>query len=503
VRVETSQATVEPTDGPVTLRSIPDRAAWSALAALMAGYVAVFLTYYPPVAGVEDEVGFLNQARVWSRGALSSEGAGLPFVPHDFIEVNGRHVPARHPGRSLVALPFWALGGGRAVFASGMALHLLMTAAGAALLARLGRSPLWAVLLLFHPTLAIYSRTVMADGASGAGLLMAALGVASGAPVGAGLAVGLAAAMRYHSALALPLVAGSFVYPPDPGTTPRSRSRNAAVCLLAGALAGMLLVAYNLAVYGTPNEPFTARRGRFSVEFLVPHLIFYASSLMVVWPGMLVAPLLDRSRIRWLTRGVIVVFLGPLLFYYFHDRASGWLETAVVGQRLIQVALPLWVVSYAGVLDDWVASPLRRRVGERAWVALVALGCLGLLASNAVASTRHQHRLLGIAATRDALNARVPAGSLIVYNGSLFKLILTPDNVQAYRVVPLEFLDMPVYDPPAFLRGLDREPRPWFLAVLKKTSDEPMSDYFREVVARYRMEPVPVGAPLLTVYKAP
>jgi hypothetical protein len=30
-----------------------------------------------------------------------------------------------------------------------------------------------------------------------------------------------------------------------------------------------------------------------------------------------------------------------------------------------------------------------------------------------------------------------------------------------------------------------------------------MSHYFREVVARYRMEPVPVGAPFLTVYKAP
>jgi len=38
---------------------------------------------------------------------------------------------------------------------------------------------------------------------------------------------------------------------------------------------------------------------------------------------MLFAPVLDRSRLRWLVRGVIVLFLGPLLFYYFHDIAPG------------------------------------------------------------------------------------------------------------------------------------------------------------------------------------
>src|SRR5262249_4414591 len=138
-------------------------------------YAALFAAYYPPVAGVEDEVGFLNQALVWSRGALSAEGAGLPGSLFDFIEVGGRPALARHAGGPLLALPLLALGGVRATFASGLAVHLAMTAAGAALLARLGRSPLWAVLLLFHPTLAVYSRTVLADGAAGAGLLLAGL----------------------------------------------------------------------------------------------------------------------------------------------------------------------------------------------------------------------------------------------------------------------------------------------------------------------------------------
>src|SRR6476660_10141767 len=99
---------------------------WAALAASMLAYAALFAAYYPPLSGIEDEIGFVNQALVWSRGAISAEGAGLPELV-DFTPVAGRHVPARHPGRSLVALPFLMLGGVRATFASGLVLHLAMT----------------------------------------------------------------------------------------------------------------------------------------------------------------------------------------------------------------------------------------------------------------------------------------------------------------------------------------------------------------------------------------
>src|SRR5262249_40113198 len=158
---------------------------------LMAGYAGLFAAYYPPLPAVADEAGFINQALVWSRGAVSAEGAGLSDLA-DFGEYRGRHLATRHPGRSLVALPLLAAGGVRAASAAGLVLHLAMTAIGAALLARLGRSPLWAVLLLFHPTLALYSRTVMADAAAGTGLLLAGLMLTvpgAGGAVGAGLAV--------------------------------------------------------------------------------------------------------------------------------------------------------------------------------------------------------------------------------------------------------------------------------------------------------------------------
>src|SRR5512142_1897442 len=98
---------------------------WAALLALMMGYAALFLAYYPPLSGVEDEVGFVNQALVWSRGAVTAEGAGWPgLMEFEPVRPGGRQVGTRHPGRSLVALPFLLLGGTRAVFASGLVLHL-------------------------------------------------------------------------------------------------------------------------------------------------------------------------------------------------------------------------------------------------------------------------------------------------------------------------------------------------------------------------------------------
>jgi hypothetical protein len=462
----------------------------------MVGYGAIFLVYYPPLAGIEDEVGFINQALVWSRGAVSAEGAGYTDL-WDFWLIDGWHLAARHPGRSLVALPFLLAGGLRAVFVSGLVLHLAMTATGAVLLVRLGKSPLWATLLLFHPTLAIYSRTVMADGAAGAGLLLAGLFVTiSGAfgAIGAGLTVALAALMRYHAGLALPLTAVVIALDRD-----RShRSRDALACMTAGSAAGLLIVAYNRSLYGTFLDPFTSGRGYFSAEFLVPHGLFYAGALMVIWPLMLAAPLLDRSRLRWLVRGVCGFFLTAAIFYYFHDRGASWMDTAVVGQRLLQVALPLWVVSYAVVVDDWVVAPLGRRLGGRGRAALVAAACIGLLVANGLVFHKHQQHLNRLLAAREATIAAIPAGSLVVDDGALRKLFGVPVGVPKYRWHGLTFQNTVPFTVSDGM--IERERSPWFLAILRRYRDQPLPDAALALIDYYSMVRIPTRVPGLAVY---
>ena len=55
-------------------------AGWFAVIGLGIAYTAMFALFYPPLSGIEDEVGFVNQALGWSRGVITSEGAGFAEV---------------------------------------------------------------------------------------------------------------------------------------------------------------------------------------------------------------------------------------------------------------------------------------------------------------------------------------------------------------------------------------------------------------------------------------
>ena len=471
---------------------------WVGLVALMAGFSAIFFAFYPPFPGIEDEVGFINQTLIWSKGSLNAEGAGYSDLA-DFFPLDGKHVPARHPGRSLVALPFFYFGGVQGAFASGLVLHLIATLIAAFVFVRLGRSPLWATLLLVHPTLALYSRTIMADSTAGTGLLLALLALTSRAPwagFAAGASIGLAAAMRYHSALAVPFVALAFLLPKG---RPHAW-RDAILCVIGAGASGSLIALYNLTVYGTLTEPFTGKRGFFSFEFLVPHLIYYGSALMVVWPCMLIAPLVDKSPVRWAVRGLCALYLGFLTLYYFHDKGANWLETAIVGQRLLQVALPVWIVSYGGMLDDWVAAPIRRLLSPVAWKVLVAVACVCSLMPIEYAFSKHQQHLQTLSDARDAVVANIPEGSLILFERGSTKLVGVPTESPIYRIRPLTYELKPI-DPPGQLEAdLAKESRPWFVALLGKGPKGASSDFVRDFLKETKVEPIETYSPVLSLY---
>lgn len=480
------------------------RREWAALLLLMAVYSVLFATYYPPLAGIEDEIGFINQALVWSRGAITAEGAGYERVP-DFLPSHLGSVSRRHPGRSLLILPFLALGGDRAIFVSGLLVHLVTTLLAAATLDRLGRSPLWAVLVLLHPTLAIYSRTVLADEAAGAGLLGAALALTypglAGA-VGAGLAVGVAALMRYQAGLALPLAALACRFPAG-----RARPwRDALACLLAGGLVGALIAVYNLILYQHPIQPPNYSYGFFSLRFLTgdrqteSYALFYASALMVVWPGMLLAPALDRTRLRWLNRSACAAFFLFFSLYYWHDKASGRVATWIVGLRLLQVALPLWTLSYATVLDDWVAEPLRRRLGARSWRGLATVACAVMLLLNAAMFHKHQEHLQQLRSAGDSLVATVPQGAFVLNFGPLRKVFTDPESTSYYRWRRLTEVHGYVFD---YTDEIRREDQPWYIAGLPFEPGQPLPEAVTDLVARYHMTRVPTGDPHLVIYVGP
>jgi hypothetical protein len=483
------------------------RAGWLALIGLCVVYAGIYAWFYPPISGIEDEIGFVNQALVWSRGAISSEGAGFAEVtdfglpgarPHlvDFVAVGDRHYPGRHPGRSLLLLPFLLAGGIRAGFVSGLLIHLATTLIAARLLVRLGRSPVGAALVLFHPTLALYTRTIMGDEAAGGFLLLAALkAMVPGrrGAIGAGLAVGFAALMRYHAGLALPVVAASIAL-----DSARDRRRgDGLACLVAGGFFGLLLVVYNVTLYHAVLDPVGGPRGQFGLRYVPGNLSFYFVALMAFWPAMLFAPWLDRSPLGSLTRGVAGIFLAFFSAYYFHDRASTPVETMIVGLRLMQVALPIWIVSYAVVVSDRLVVPFRMRFGLRATVAVGAIAAGTFVVGTGLVFSKHQNHLMTLKADRDAIVAQVPPGSVVVTHGAAYKLFGIPVGGPVYRWLMLS-ADDTVFDHSTVI---DQLHEPWFLATLVKGGGG-LPEPALALVNRYGMrqvEPMPSG---LILYRA-
>ena len=140
----------------------------------------------------------------------------------------------------------------RAIFSSGAAIHVATTIVAAALFRVMGRSPLWAMLVLTRPTLSLYSRTIMADELAGLFVCLAVAAVTALPRPGpwAGLALGLAALCRDQVAVVVPFV-GLALRRTDGVGRP---AREIVKFFAAAAAVGTALCGYNVRVLGYPSR---------------------------------------------------------------------------------------------------------------------------------------------------------------------------------------------------------------------------------------------------------
>jgi hypothetical protein len=469
------------------------RSHWTILFCLILGYSILFAFYYPPTHGIEDEVGFMNQALIWSKGSTTTEGAGLDVL-YDTIVIDGHHVGWRNPGRSLLILPCFVIGKIHAAFATGALIHIAICLVGALVIVRLGASPLFASLLLCHPTLAIYSRTIMGDAPAALCVLLAFFAVVGTRRQGlwAGLALTAGTVMRLHSVVALPFLVGALFV-----VLPRERRwREPIACGVAGILGVAAMVVYNLVTFGSFGAPYTPR---FSTEFAPSNITFYVAALACLWPLMLLAPLVVRSSVRWYVVALCFPLLVLLCFYYWYDKGPTMAETVVLGQRLLQPVLPVWIVAYAVAVNDTVVSRLRRFVSDRFIVVGLTVAGVLLLGGVAVAFRAHQAHLQRFVDVRTELSEIVPEGSLVIGNGTLRKLFGVPYNeVPTYRWQMIEYFGYHV-DHSMIIAD---EPREWFVAFLPKADGAELSAAAAAYVDRYAMTRIPTTSPGLVVYRA-
>jgi hypothetical protein len=335
-------------------------------------WVLLFVVTWPRALSFADEVGYVGRTKLLLAGHLG-------YVPGS----PGTWEPSPHGGvvgkypllESLLLAPLVAIVP-RASFLVAMVAALVLAWTARAILKSWGKSPLWALLMLGHPTVVILARTDMADLPQAAATLAAWWALRRGRalatvawlalliplkPTGAVLALGVVGGEALSSLRALRAR--------DPATWRRlawgvvGGLGGLAVVLPLNFLgAGTLWFAYDHTGLLTPP---------FSPSFLAAHAPSYVLTLLLN-PPLLVAGAWAYWKRRELAPLLLSgAYVALFCFYYFLDSGANGLESLVLAGRLILPAVAFLLIGWAAGLDDLLA---RLRAGGVAAAAPDAAG---------------------------------------------------------------------------------------------------------------------------------
>ena len=355
-------------------------------------WLALLIAFWPGALSFADEVGYVGQAKLLLRGQLRP----TPLDPGIWIGAPDGTLVGKYPllPALLLAPLFWLWP--RAVFALSVLSAIALSWGAYRLLARWGRRPEWALLVLAHPSVAILARTAMMD------VLLSALTVAAWVALRGGTRAAIAlafAALASCKPIGL-AIAGALLV----GELVRSRWRRGAEGgepdatreLTWGAL-GWLLGAVVTAVL-TFAATSSARMGYqlaqpeglpfFAPAYVPQHGWLYLQGLLLCPPLLALGALPLWRRREYGALLAVVGLVAAMSAYFFADRGARWAETLVLGQRLILPAVSLLLIGYADGLAAWVEPWLERRPRLRsaASAALIAAPLAVALAT----SLQHQ-----------------------------------------------------------------------------------------------------------------
>lgn len=386
-------------------------------------YIALFLLWYPPTFSIIDESTYLTTAYVYRAGTIHNDVAGIDGISR--VRAGDHEVSKFAPLWPAMLAPF-TVPGWRWAFVANLVLHL----AGFALFARLVRRaglPAWTSLLyLGHPTLLVYSRTLMSDTAAGVLFLAAWTSWRAGtrtSSIRAGVWAGLSCAVRYPNAVAVLLFVAAAAWDELRRRPSRGPATGPMIAGLAPVVAALAL--YNRIAFDTwwrgAAGYLDVRAGtdilsQFGWQSLPETLLVYLPALLLVYPLMLVAVFRYRGPDRRVLRIVALGFTGFFCLYYYVDREGGLLQSAVVSLRFLIPVLPLYLLAYAEVLS--------RRLAERRASPRVAAVAAALLLAGAVGlHARHDARLRAWDADRRLLESVTSDGSVILCDTAARKLV--------------------------------------------------------------------------------
>jgi hypothetical protein len=363
-------------------------------------WIAVIALTWPRAVSFGDEVGYVGRAKLLLEGHWH-------YVPGSL----GVWIPTRsgYVGKfpllpSLLLAPFVAFTP-RAAFALSIAAAVLLAATARAALKSWGRSPLWALVVLAHPTIVILARTAMADVPQVAAAVAAWWACKRGR-TGATIAwlallVGLKAT---GNVLALAIVAGEAA---SSWAALRARDGAAIRRVAAGVAGGAVGLAVSLAQNWIANGTFASsgydtvfeRIKPFALAYLPRQAPIHLTTVLLVPPALAAGAWTYWRRRDFGPLVVVGGYLGLMCIYFFSDTGASRLETLVLSPRLILPVVAFLLIGWGAWLDGLLARFRRAPAGGASLPAGVA-GALvvGTLASVGAVSFVHwrAQRQIGI-----------------------------------------------------------------------------------------------------------
>lgn len=291
----------------------------------------------------------------------------------------------------------------------------------------------YAVLYLLYPGFVLYDRTLFSDGfaASLTTIALSLLLRARGAPtLIAGACLGLALLSRSTSqvitlVVGLGLLASAWC---SRETGPVWKSRFA--WFLVGLLPFLIVAGcYNAATMGSPFKS-TYDLGALSVTNLGKLGPLYALSLLLIYPGMLLAPPAYRGAF-W--REGLVATTAVLLIagsYYETTYGNNRLETLVSVTRQVLPVVPFYLLAYCSVLAKVAERPWARRL------KVIEVACGALFVTACVISGLHQQHLRVLTGLQAEIKQSLPVDCVVYGNKDIYKLHQPAWDETAYRELP-------------------------------------------------------------------
>ena len=374
-----------------------------------------------------DESAYLNFAWVLRHGKLYSDQVGISTTMA--LAVGEHQIPKYPPGMSLLlsvfSLPTWTFALG-----TNLLVQIATVFVVAALLKQLKVSPVWAVLYFLHPTVVIYSRTLMSDLLGGLAIGAALLMHIQKRPVFVGILIGLSILVRTANGIILPLlILGNFLERGEEDFLARVKY---ALKILLGVIP-FVLVAWLYQKY--IQDGGWGKYGgasQFSLDYFKQHLVFYSVAMMLVFPGLLLAPALYRGAGKWAIRMVCYGILFFYSAYYYLDSTDSKVESFIIGQRFMLAVIPLFIVCYGSVIGSVFAKLKTFRVVNSVMILSVML----LFVSAGAIHWKHQKKLKEMILIRESVSRNIPENSILFCNTHVAKLLHPAwTGVRRYQLV--------------------------------------------------------------------